>query len=368
MERDDEAFRMKKKNKKEEKSAIDLMEETFHLLRTAPVSLLLPYFTGAIPFILGFLYFWVDMSHDAFASSRIGGSVFLISLLFIWMKSWQAVFANAFLRYLKVEPPTHWSFARVVRTIVEQTTIQSTALFLLPIFSIIILPFGFGYAFYQNASVYGNGSCPTIRALVSKSKSQAFLFPEQNHILLLILTIFGPVIFLNITILLYVFPMMLQTFFGLETAFKGWNLLNTTFWMVSCGISYLFLDPIIKTLYTLRCFYGESIRTGEDLMVELKGIQKREPIATVIALLLFISLTFSGFVQPSFGAEQPLTPLSVRSGGERFSPADLDRSAEEVIKKREFSWRIPRQKEEISNQRGPWGSSSRRFFTGQNGV
>ena len=43
---------------------------------------------------------------------------------------------------------------------------------------------------------------------------------------------------------------------------------NTTFIAAMCGITYLCVDPIIKAAYLLRCFYGESLDSGEDLKAE----------------------------------------------------------------------------------------------------
>ena len=60
---------MKRKNRdRAGKSAVDILEEATHLLR-ANVFLLAPYYFGSLPFILGLLYFWTDMSTGADAGS-----------------------------------------------------------------------------------------------------------------------------------------------------------------------------------------------------------------------------------------------------------------------------------------------------------
>ena len=56
---------MKKSHKKHPKSAIRIIEEAVHILRSAPGSLLSVYYIGSVPFILGLLYFWADMSRSA---------------------------------------------------------------------------------------------------------------------------------------------------------------------------------------------------------------------------------------------------------------------------------------------------------------
>ena len=53
-----------------ETGGLALSDAAFHLVCTAPPSSLLAYFTGTIPFVLGFLFFWTDMSRSAFAAER----------------------------------------------------------------------------------------------------------------------------------------------------------------------------------------------------------------------------------------------------------------------------------------------------------
>ena len=36
------------------------------------------------------------------------------------------------------------------------------------------------------------------------------------------------------------------------------------------SLTYLCVDPILKAAYALRCFYGRSLQSGEDLKAELK--------------------------------------------------------------------------------------------------
>lgn len=341
---------IRKKKKKGETGAINLLEETFYLLRTIPLAHLFPYYLGSAPFVLGFLYFWGDMSRGAFSYRHIGESVLVVSLLFIWMKCWQSVFTARLLSWIKGEPPPSWSAGRVIRMSVEQTFIQPTGLFLLPILLFLMVPFGWGYAWYQNTTVYGNGASRNLRDLLSSLKTQSLLFPEQNHTVLLILSLFGPALFLNILILIYAIPWLLQTLLGLETAFKGWHLMNTTLWMISMGIAYLLLDPAVKSLYTLRCFYGEAIRSGEDLIVELKGLSALRNSAVALIFVLFFTAAYPDFTPPAQAAE------AVPEG--RVAPADINRSAEEVVQRREFSWRFPRQNDRIgpSREKGPIGA------------
>ena len=57
--------------RKQGRPALDLIEEAVHLLRTAPAGALAAYYLGALPFVLGLLFFWADMSTSAFARRHV---------------------------------------------------------------------------------------------------------------------------------------------------------------------------------------------------------------------------------------------------------------------------------------------------------
>ncbi len=73
---------------------------------------------------------------------------------------------------------------------------------------------------------------------------------------------------------MYLLPQMVKTFFGYESVFtlSGVNLLNTTFWITVLSLTYLCVDPLIKTAYALRCFYGLAIASGDDIRIELHRV------------------------------------------------------------------------------------------------
>src|SRR5437763_6222511 len=73
---------------------IEIIEEGFHLLRLASLPTLLSYFLGAAPFILAVLFFWSDMSRGAFADERLAIESVALVFVFLWMKTWQVIFAR----------------------------------------------------------------------------------------------------------------------------------------------------------------------------------------------------------------------------------------------------------------------------------
>ena len=323
---------MKKAPKPHRKSAILLLEEAVHLLRKAPLFLLSGYYIGTLPFILGLFYFWADMSRSADAQSYHAVASLGIALLYIWMKCWQVVFAARVKMSISGQPLPQWSFQRILSLAATQTLIHATAFFILPLAALIAIPFGWCYAFYQNVTAEAITELSDLKALCKKAWFQARLWPRQNHMLLLIFFGFGIIVFLNIASAIYILPHLFKKYLGIESMFtlSGSHVINTTFWVVTIGISYLCMNPLVKTVYVLRCFYGAALKSGDDLKTELKGLIPGRTGGVVIGLLL--AALFAAHPIPSEATEAAFT-----------SPEILDRSIDEVMAQREFTWRMPRE-------------------------
>ena len=340
----------RKAQRRKGKPSVELIEEAVHLLKRSAGRLLTPYYAGSLPFVLGFLYFWADMSRGANAWQHCAGEAFFVSALFIWMKCWHTVFAGRIREQLTGEPTRPWRIRSALRMVTLQTVVQPTGLVLLPLALIIILPFGWLYAFYQNITVFGDGETGTVRAISGKARLNAALFPAQNHAGLAILSLFGFFVFLNITAILAILPGLLHMLFGVETVFTraGGNVFNTTFLAVTCGLTYLAVDPLVKAVYALRCFYGESLKTGEDLREEIKQFRPTTTTtAAVLAFLLFLQAPAPGCA--SAGEQAAQGPVNRPS---QVSAQELDRSISTVITKREYSWRMPREKQKTEKKQG----------------
>ena len=332
---------MKHGSKHHRKEAIPLLEEAVHLLRKAPLFLLSVYFIGTSPFLLGLFYFWADMSRSANARSYHAAASLGLALLYIWMKCWHGVFAARVKEKLSSEPLPQWSFQRVLSLVANQALIHATAFFVLPLAALVLIPFGWCYAFYQNATVLALAEQNDLRTLCRKAWFQAKLWPRQNHILMSVSFIFGIVVFINIASAIYLLPHLLKNYLGAESLFtlSGVHVINTTFWVVTIGMAYLCMSPLVKTVYVLRCYYGAALNSGDDLKTELKGLLRRRAAAIIGVLVVALS------------AVNTMAPSGVEA---RFTSAEkLDRSIEEVMQQREFVWRMPREE----TPRGPIGST-----------
>jgi hypothetical protein len=115
-------------------------------------------------------------------------------------------------------------------------------------------------------------------------------------------------------------PQIGRSFLGIEGDFAraGFGILNVSTIAVALTVAGMVVDPLLDAVYVLRCFYRESIATGEDLRAAL-----RKAIAS--AALMIVSLCiFPGRLSA------------------QVDPVKLDQSIDQVIHNPEFAWRSPR--------------------------
>ncbi|MDE3099198.1 MAG: DUF4129 domain-containing protein [Verrucomicrobiota bacterium] len=320
------------------KGAFDLIEEAVHRLRTAPVATLAVYYLGSIPFVLGLLFFWTDMSRSPFANQHLADASLAMAVLFVWMKFWQAVFARRIRAQIAIQPPPALNLGRATRILLTQLILQPLGLFLIPLSLLPVLPFAWVYAFHQNATALADGE-EGAAALFKKSCRQAALWPAQNNAALAVLLGFAFYVFLNWAAVCLALPQLFKMLFGIQSVFtrSPWGMLNTTFFAAMFGLTYLCVDPILKTFYALRCFYGESLQSGGDLKADLKQLlRSTQKIAAVFFIFSAIFLS------------APVTAAAVPSSGSQnvpqISPQELDRAINQTIHERKYTWRMPREK------------------------
>lgn len=358
--------------------ALELIEEAVHLLRTSPFYILGAYYAGTVPFILALLYFWVDMSQGAFSQNHAAGSGLMLAVLFIWMKSWQSVFGTLVRARLCDDAPPPWTFRRIVRLVETQTILQTTGLLVLPAAMLVMLPYIWVQAWYQNVTVLGDGEDNDLRKLSARALRQARLWPQQCSTLVWLLspalvvmaaalflvvapvveattpgwtsnllgvytTLFafmmvpfsplGIMIAVNFGFLLENVPQILERIFGIENVMTmGGDLRDSTYYAICCAVVYLALDPVQKTAYAMRCFYGESLQTGEDLKVALRRVVRAaDRRFTSLVLILATGATLCVGAAPVAHAAD--TAVSAEA---------LNKAIDHVLEQREYAWRLDR--------------------------
>jgi Domain of unknown function (DUF4129) len=327
---------MKDRHRQSGLTALDLLEEAVHLLRTAPASALAWYGVGAMPFVLVLLYFWADMSWSADARRDCAVKAMFVALGFVWMKFCQAVFARRLGAQLKLEPAARMSIQSRLRVLFQQAILQPSKLFVLPIALLLTLPFAWICAFYENMTAFGDAR--NVRALCARSWKQAKLWPRQNHLVLSMSVLLSGIVFANLLLVVLLAPHLVKMFTGLENVFtrSGLHVFNSTILAVAAALTYVCCDPLLKAVYVLRCFYGESLQSGEDLQVELRRIRAK---ATAIAAVLLIC-----------GATSICGATPAAGPSASINAQELDESISETIAKPEFSWRMPREQLDASSK------------------
>lgn len=300
--------------KRPAKSSVELYEEAVFLLRRAPKAALAAYYAGSIPFVLGFLFFWSDMSQSAFAYDHCAPAALGIALLYLWMMYWQSLFMRKLHAELSGAPAPTWHSKETRRLGFLQLAVQPTKFAALPIALLVLIPFASVYAFYQNIMTARDGD-------FDAAKKQARVWQSQNWTLLAILFMLQFVVLVNIAAAILLAPYLAKMLLGIESAFSrsiAANF-NTTFLAVTAGLTYLVTNPLAKAVYLLRYFYAESIETGEDLRVAQAFLP--------VLLLLFVPVVLSA---------QPAPPAPT------ISVDQLNHSIDDVIHRPEFTWRLPR--------------------------
>lgn len=314
--------------------AMDLIESATQLLRTAPAGVLLSYYLGSIPCLLGLLFFWGDMSRGAFAHAHLIQASLSAALLFVWMKCWHTVFAAKLRAHLMHQPEAPWTVARVARLVLIQAAVQPFGLFLRPIAGQIVLPYVWTYGFFQGVGLLGDGTHQSFGQVLGESARQARLWLWQAHRALGTIFLFTVFVWLNVCIAFALAPMLLKTFFGVETVFSRnlMTMVNSTTFAATLAATYLCIDPFRKAIVVVRCFHGSSLRSGEDLRVELRSVHLSARAAGVAALFLGALLVLS-----------PCTPARAdEPPAARLESKELNDSVERVLERREYAWRLPR--------------------------
>ncbi|MCC6487065.1 MAG: DUF4129 domain-containing protein [Candidatus Hydrogenedentes bacterium] len=369
--------------------ALDLIEEAVHLLRTAPLSYLAAYYVGALPFMLALLYYWVDMSRGAFSQDHAARGALMLAALFVWMKACHTVFASLVRARLLNQPPPRWSPGRILRMIQTQMILQTTGLILLPAAIVTTVPYIWVHTWYQNVTILGDGEDDDLWKVTTRAAGLARLWTTQNSVLIWLLSpalvmmaaalflvilpvveattpgwtsslvavyaiLFsllmiplsplGLAIALNVGILIQIVPMLLESLFGIENVLTlGGEIANPTYYAICCAATYLILDPVQKTAYALRCFYGESLDTGEDLRVALLPYAKTAARGGLMLLAVAAACLLA-------------TPASAEDSDTHVSPTELNEAIDRVLEQRDFAWRLDR-------YRGPQDETEKGYLT-----
>ena len=109
---------------------------------------------------------------------------------------------------------------------------------------------------------------------------------------------------------------------------------------------------MIRAVYVLRCFYGLSLKTGEDLASDLRQARRTRAATLVLSLILCLLGCAAVVTAGPAPVASPSPQRAVGSGQRAVPPAvpELDRSIDAVLKSPKHLWHAP--------QGAPKGQSS----------
>lgn len=356
---------MPKKPARDQLDLLSLVEEATHLLRRVPTAAWLMYFIGTAPFILYLFFFWSDMSRSALAERRLPEAALLLALLYAWMKVWHALFSDRLMGLVQGrESAAPLPLRGWLRLIASQMWIHATAPVMLLIGLIALLPFPWIHAFYHNVTTlavehYRNGG--RTMPLLRKSAHQAHWRLLQQLAMLALLKIVAILVYLNLFASSYLAATLAKAISGTENAFSmaPHLFMSTAFQALLISVCYFVLNPFVKALYILRCFYGVARKSGADIQVRLRSLVRASAAAGVGIALLLMSVPSQSQAQMSGSAavaEQAPPPAS----GE---DAQLDQSIRDVLQGSEFQWRLPRDEMGQDGDESWLGTMMRGFTT-----
>ncbi|MCB1061695.1 MAG: DUF4129 domain-containing protein [Verrucomicrobiae bacterium] len=325
--------------------AVALTEEAFHLLRTTPLTTLWLYYLGAIPFVLGVFVFWADMSRSSYAERDAAIGAVGLAAVYLWMKFWQGRFCRQLWQQLHPSGnQAEFSARRYARYFAAQAFLHA---FALPTRLLSLIFIGWTVAFFQNVSVlafsqdFGRQPLRKVLRLSARFAQENWM---QNYLILLLVVVMSVFIWANLLGAVVLIPMGLKIFFGIETVFTlnpESTILSTPFLFGSFLLAFLIVDPLLKAIYTLRCFRSLSRHTGADLISRLDRVKltnRGSAMSVLLISLLALSLSLTTPVKAADEvAREPALEMAPPTSD------DLARSITETLRDKEYQWRLPKQ-------------------------
>lgn len=324
--------------------SLPLLEEAAAALQALPPRAWACHLAGTAPFVYALVSFWSDLCNRPVAQAQPLAWALPVAAAHLWMRVWQSRFCAYLADQRRGDPPQGWSIAEWARCAVNQLRFGAPAFVaLLPAFFALI-PYGWAYAFYQNLAITSHR--PGGGRLAWEAARQT---PYQNHALIAWLTLCWLAAFCNVFSVVLVAPGFIKLFMPVEWAFTRYPLwfLNSTALCVVAAITYLLTDPLVKSVYVLRAFYGLSQRTGADIQTDWRRLARPAAKARILAVMA-LALSWAAPAVASPAREglasqvphaSPAAPFESTLGP---SPANrLDAAIEQALHDPRYDWRIP---------------------------
>lgn len=308
-------------------SGVWILEEATGLLRALPARSWVLWLAGTLPFTLVLIDFLMQMSRSVFGAEQIVSKSLLLAGLYVVKHVAQGLFSYDCLQVLRGDRVALPSAAAMARLALVQAAWQPLRMPVLTLASIAVIPFPWVAAFLRNV---GLSAVEQERGFVREAWRLGRGDTRAHSVALLILTLSWLLLFFNLMVMWFVVPMLLKSFFGVETEFTrlAARLLNATTVLVTAILTFVALEPIAGALAAVRAFYAKALRGGEDL----RGALRRLAAGVLVGALLL------GAVAPLPAQERPI------------DQAKLDQQIDDVLRDPEFAWKMPKAEGETEDR------------------
>ena len=306
---------------------VDVLESAVQVLRRAGANALVVHWTGSIPFALGALFFWAQVSSPRTSDAACAIDALALALLLVWMNCRRAVFSGRIRRQLNGDgAATPRTRPQLFRLIAIQSLASGTKLLVLPLAALIVFPLPGVIAFYRNLAVLADRQDRSPRETLARARQLAGAQPELSWLTIPLLLLLGLMVMLNLTALIGGLPQLVRILTGYESAFSRSGvmfLMNSTFAALVLAATWVLFDPFVQTVYCLRCYQAESRETGEDIRA---GIRRLRDDLRVAAASLLVAVAVAA------------APVRCRAD---VPPETLQKAAESAAHAAEYDWRLP---------------------------
>ncbi len=343
------------KRRRRETGAVQILEEAFHLARSADAGSFCLYYLGAVPWAVGLLYFVADMSRSSLAGRDAAFAALAMTALWLWKRYCQAAFCAKLWDGLNPGHLPRLGAGDRFRSLAALWFVQAFRFPLLVVGMFFAIPLGWILATFQNANALALTQAPgerPLRSLMGRSIRYSHDQWAQNHGILLVFFLVSLFTWANLVAACLVLPSFAKSIFGVESPFTISPMVamsNTTFVLGSFLLMQLAIDPLVNAAYVLRCFHASSRTTGADLLSRLvacRGRREEEErrergtlgrVAVLLLLVATFALPVASSAQEEASAVEP----------ERFRS-----EISETLAQKKYQWQLTRRTDGSGEEAG----------------
>lgn len=329
-------------------SPAEQLEEAFALLRSLPVPSLAWCVAGPVPFVLGLLFFWSDLTRGGQSALSAAGWSAALAGLYAWLKITQAFFARAVWARLLPEGGlpalTAGGWFRCTGALLAHAAVSLPAQFAA---ANLIFPFAWVYGFFHHSVALAYTQDLGPRPLARLTRLSARLChhePMAHHFSLLLLVVLGSLLWAAVFAAGLLGPYLFKILTGTESEFTRNPLaaaLNSLYLSITVSVAWMIVSPYFRVAYVLRTFHVFSRRTGDDLLGRLQAAQRR---AAAVAAILLVALALAP--PPLAARDSAAAPAEGPASAVRPATDPESRRFAEAIRAtlagRDYQWRLPR--------------------------